>query len=115
MKKQLSFSRNQRVITRAEFKSIFDSSKKIAQRNLVLLFKPNAKPHARLGVVVGKRTAKSAVLRNRIKRVIRESFRSNQDRLKRVDIIIIARKPCETLNKDILRKGIDKLWEKLTP
>lgn len=79
----------------------------------MVISKPNDKSYARLGVIVGKRTAKSAVIRNQIKRIIRESFRRNHRLLQPVDIIVIARKPAESLNKSKLREGIDLLWEKL--
>lgn len=79
----------------------------------MILYKPNSACLARLGLVVGKRTAKSAVVRNRIKRVIRESFRNNRDRLQGVDIIVIARQHCDTLSKKKLREGIEELWDKL--
>lgn len=113
MKNNLTFPRNHRIVTKAEFQTLFDKSKKIVHKNGVILFRNNQKPFARLGVIVGKKTAKNAVVRNRIKRVIRESFRRNQERLKKIDIIFIARKPCETLDKQKLREGIDLLWEKL--
>ena len=113
MKKNLRFPHNHRIVTKAEFQILFDKSKKIVHRNTVILFRENQKSFARLGVIVGKKTAKHAVVRNRIKRVIRESFRHHQDRLQKIDVVIIARKPCETLDKQKLREGIDLLWEKL--
>ncbi len=109
----ICFPRNHRLITKAEFKNIFDKSHKVNQRYLLALFKPNQKPYARLGLVIGKKVANSAVARNRIKRVIRESFRLTQDKLSGLDIIVIGRHQCDTLNKMELRKGIDRLWENL--
>lgn len=113
MKKQYNFPREHRLITKFDFNNLFNKSRKISQQNLVLIVKTNSKEQARLGLVVGKKTAKSAVVRNRIKRVIRESFRKVHNQLKKVDIIVIARKPCEKLNKEKIRESIDKLWEKL--
>ena len=113
MNKKYSFPRDNRLITKFDFSNLFNKSRKINQSDLVLIVKPNAKEHARLGLVVGKKTAKKAVIRNRIKRVIRESFRHAHNQLKKVDIIVIARKPCEKLNKDKIRESIDKLWERL--
>lgn len=80
---------------------------------MLILFKPNQKAHARLGVIVGKRVANEASDRNRIKRIVRESFRLKQDELKGWDIVVIARQQCGTLDKLKLRKGIDDLWAKL--
>ena len=111
--KNVSFPRDHRLKTKAEFKNVFDQSYKVNQRHLLALFKPNQQTVGRIGLIVGKRVANSAVARNKIKRVIRESFRLNQKQLLGLDIIIIARQQCDTLNKAQLREGIDKLWEKL--
>jgi ribonuclease P protein component len=113
LNKQLSFPRDHRLVSKADYKSVFDKSFKVNQKHLVVLFKPNEKPHARLGLVIGKRVANSAVARNQIKRVMRESFRLNHEQLKGLDIIIIGRQQCDTLDKTKLREGIDRLWEKL--
>lgn len=113
MKKEQSFPRQRRLVTKAEFKSIFDKSKKISQRYLVILYKPNQSGHARLGVIVAKRSVNSAVERHRIKRIARESFRHSQEQLKGIDIIIIARGQCDQLSNQKLREGIDSLWVKL--
>lgn len=113
MNKQLSFPRTHRLLTKAEYKSVFDQSMKVSGRHLLILFKPNKKSHARLGLMVGKRVANLAVARNQIKRAIRESFRVNQDKLKGFDLVVIARQQCDTLSKQKLRESIEKLWEKL--
>jgi ribonuclease P protein component len=111
--KELRFPRSFSLTAKADFNSVFDKSLKVTQRHLVLLYKPNEKSHSRLGVIVGKRVANLAVSRNRIKRVVRESFRCNQVELQGWDIIVIARQQCDTLCKHKLRKGIDDLWKKV--
>jgi ribonuclease P protein component len=90
-----------------------DQPHKVSQKYLLILFKPNRMENARLGLMVGKRVANLAVTRNRIKRVIRESFRARQATLKGLDIVVIARHQSDTLNKVELRKGLEKLWERL--
>lgn len=100
-------------MTKVEFKHVFDKATKINQKNVSLLYRPNQKDYARMGVIVAKHVAKSAVARNRIKRVIRESFRHHQKTLGGIDIVIIARRNCSTLSKAELRKGIDELWARL--
>ncbi|HSW69178.1 MAG TPA: ribonuclease P protein component [Gammaproteobacteria bacterium] len=109
----MSFPRSYRLITKFEFKTVFDEAFKLNQFCLTVLFRSNQKDHARIGIIVGKRVAKKAVSRNRIKRVVRDSFRLNQQKLAGWDIIVIARQRCDTLSKKIVRKGIDDLWEKL--
>ncbi len=109
----MRFSKQQRLTDKSEFKSLFDKSEKATQKHLLALYKPNHLEHARLGIIVGKRVANRAVDRNQIKRVVRESFKAHQEHLKGLDIIVIARQQCDTLDKIKLREGIDKLWERL--
>lgn len=109
----MSFLRSHRLTHQAEYNSVFDEQKKVSQRCLLVLFKPNQKLHGRLGLVIGKRAINSAVIRNRVKRILRESFRQNQERLKGWDIVIVARQQCDKLSKQKLRAGIEQLWEKL--
>lgn len=109
----MQFPRLSRLVHKAEFQNVFDKSSKVNQKHLLALFKNNQKTYGRLGIIVGKRVAKRAVVRNKIRRVIRESFRLNQDHLKGLDIIVIARAQCDTLNNIKLREGIEELWEKL--
>ncbi len=109
----MNFPRSHRLVTKADFKSVFDKSNKVSQRCLLVLFKPNQQSHARLGLVIGKRAIHRAVDRNRTKRVLRESFIKSQEKLTGFDVIVIAKQQCDKLTKQKLREGIDQLWEKL--
>lgn len=61
---------------------------------LVLYAAPNELSTTRIGITVGKRVAKSAVQRNRVRRRIRESLRSRYAQLQPGrDLVVIARPP----------------------
>lgn len=109
----MRFPKDNRLLTKADYQTVLDQPCKMSQKSLLILFKPNQKSHARLGLMVGKRVAALAVARNRIKRAIRESFRANHQRLNGFDCIVIARQQCDTLSKLELREGMNKLWERL--
>jgi ribonuclease P protein component len=49
---------------------------------------PNDEEGARLGLIIGKRQLKRAVDRNRVKRVLRETFRANRSGLPGFDIVV---------------------------
>lgn len=51
-----------------------------------------SKPWARLGIVVAKKNVKLAVARNRLKRIVRESFRLQQQSLHGLDIVVVIKK-----------------------
>ena len=64
----------------------------------------------RLGIAVPKRHIKTAVQRNRIKRLIRESFQVNQGRLSNKDVVILVRRPVE--NEQKVRVDLKTIWIK---
>lgn len=109
----MRFLKKNRLLSKKDFSDAQEAAIKISQKQLLLLFKNNEQSFSRLGLVVGKRVAPLAVSRNRIKRTIRESFRLHQKKLIGLDIIVIARRECDTLSKLELREGMNKLWERL--
>ena len=109
----MRFPHSHRLVTKAEFKNVFDDALKVSQKHVLILYKPNHKNHPRIGIIVGKRVANLAVSRNRIRRLVRESFRVYQEKLAGWDIVVIARGNCDTLTNLKLREGIDSLWERL--
>lgn len=56
------------------------SRSRLSRGALVLSSLPNALPHSRLGLMIGARVG-GAVVRNRLKRVVREAFRLEQHHL----------------------------------
>ena len=108
------FGRDKRLLTPRQFKAVFDSpSGKAPGRNVLLLARDNQLDHPRLGLVIGKKSVKLAVERNRIKRQIRESFRLNQDNLTGWDIVVVARKGLGDLENAELAQQFGKLWKRL--
>lgn len=107
------FARQQRLLKPAEFKQVFDRPCKISDANLTLLCRPNTLPHARLGLAIAKRQVKTAVARNRIKRLSRESFRRHQSELAGLDIVVLARTSAAQLTKQELHRVLENLWRGL--
>jgi ribonuclease P protein component len=110
----LGFGREKRLLTPQQFKAVFDSaSNKVQGKSVLLLARDNQLEHPRLGLVIGKKSVKLAVERNRIKRQIRESFRHNQNILDGVDIVIVARRGIADLSNIELRQQFDKMLKRL--
>lgn len=53
---------------------------------------PNRLEHARLGIIVSKRDFPLAHQRNRIKRIVRETFRCHRVKTRRLDLVLMARR-----------------------
>jgi ribonuclease P protein component len=108
------FSRNKRLLVPKQFKAVFDSpTGKVPGKHLLILAKDNQLDHPRLGLVIGKKSVKLSVQRNRIKRVIRESFRQHQVSLAGWDVVIVARKGLGDIENAELHQHFAKLWKRL--
>jgi len=87
-----SFSRQYRLSSKKDFEAVFSRGKSRADDNLVVYVLANRLGHPRLGMAVGKKLG-NAVMRNRLKRLIREAFRLNRDKLpESADMVVIPRK-----------------------
>lgn len=87
-----SFGRDKRIPDKIAYQRVFDNaSKRFSHKNYLILVRRNVGGGARLGLVIGKRSVPTAVNRNRVKRLVRESFRRHWSRLPSVDVIFLAR------------------------
>lgn len=64
----------------------------------------------RMGFVVSKKVNKSAVKRNRIKRLIRETFRT-QKYLKSADYVVMAKPGVTKLKNAHITASLNQLWQ----
>jgi ribonuclease P protein component len=62
------------------------------RRHFSVFVQANALKRSRIGIIVSKKVASRAVDRNRIKRLVRETFRQNQWRLGSNDLVVLARR-----------------------
>ena len=91
--KRLFFRKNQRLLTNQQFKTVLDRNCCVRNRDLLLFVAENYCGYPRLGVSVS-RACGNAVVRNRVKRLIRETFRHNQHQIAQsFDYLVIAAKP----------------------
>lgn len=120
-----NFPKNKRVRDRRDFRQVMDNGEKIVARDLVLFMKPSAPlvasasqvsnstvpapAQTRIGFVVSRKVG-NAVARNRIKRHLRESFRSMPERLssadRPMDIVVVARGSAAERTGEVLGTGL---------
>lgn len=106
-----AFTKTKRLLTKKEYERVFKQSKKIDTPAFFVLTASNNKDNARIGFALSKKYLPSACLRNRVKRIFRESFRCQK--LENVDIIVLAKSGLSKLDNEELRMSLTVLWEKI--
>lgn len=108
-----AFPRRSRLTDARDFKLTFAESRRIIEPELILLYRSNGLGISRLGLAISKKHIKTAVGRNRAKRLIREFFRHRRENPKGLDIVMISRVPLATASNDEIRNCLQRLWVKL--
>jgi len=78
--KRFSFPKAKRLVSNKQFQAVLARNLRVSDGLLRLYMAENDCGYSRLGVSVGK-SCGSAVVRNRLKRLLREAFRQSQDRI----------------------------------
>ncbi|CUH95768.1 hypothetical protein P22_1848 [Propionispora sp. 2/2-37] len=87
------------------FQAIYQSGISYANKMLVLYILPNHENGRQVGFAAGKRLG-CAVIRNRAKRLLREVYRLNQNRLAdNMSFLLVARKPLVDADREEVTKA----------
>jgi ribonuclease P protein component len=110
--KRHTFPKSRRLGGQLEFSSVFDAKVRECRGPLNVYALPNDLGHPRLGISISRRVG-TAPKRNRIKRLLRESFRLMQHDLPRgYDFVVVVR-PHETLMLADYQKLLSAMFVKL--
>ncbi len=103
-----SFPKELRLLSRREFRRVYDEGERRSASIGAVFFRPNGLPRTRLGITVPSRVG-NAVVRNRLKRRLREAFRLNRAAIPAGwDIVVnpreaVAKASFTSLVKELLR------------
>jgi len=89
--KRYGFAKSSRLLRRADFVSRRGRARKVYTRSFTVVCRENQAEGARIGIVTTKKVG-NAVRRNKVRRLVREFFRLNRERIKRrEDFVVIVR------------------------
>jgi len=106
----LDLPRSVRLLSGAEFKRVFESRRRHGSGAFRIHYADSSE--ARLGMAVSRRVSPKAVIRNRIRRQIRESFRLTRPRLASMDYVVLAQPPAADMSRLQLREALETLWQR---
>ena len=98
------------MLTPRDFAFVFNEPKWAVKKQIAVIGRMNTLVHPRVGLAVAKKNVKRSNERNRIKRLIRESFRLYQHALPRMDFVVMAKKGVVEMDKPTLTEALLKLW-----
>jgi len=113
----LKFVRASRLLKPAEFKRVFGNPIRSGDASFRVLARSSEFDKHRLGMAVAKKACQKAVGRNRIKRVIRESFRvglANRQTDTALDFVVLPTAQAKDQSNEVLSDSLNAHWEKLT-
>jgi len=102
-----------RLRSKLQFDAIYAGGRRLDDRYFGIRVKPNGLEHPRVGLAVAIKTMGNAVARNRLRRLLRESFRLAQHDLPAVDIVVAAKNPAREAPAPTLRASLAALWQRV--
>lgn len=109
----LAFGADKRMRRKAEFDHAFARGRRFSDAYFTMTVCSNARQAPRLGLAIAARSAGNAVERNRVRRIVRESFRLHARALPAVDIIVATRTTVRSAASKALRSSLEVLWLKV--
>jgi ribonuclease P protein component len=111
--KRLTFTKADRIRRPSEYRVLSKNGKRHYSDHFIIISRKNQISRSRLGITVSKKVGK-AVTRNRIKRIIRETFRLNRSRItEQVDLNFIAKASAGKIEAEEIQKNLMRCFERL--
>ncbi|KAA3628139.1 MAG: ribonuclease P protein component [Proteobacteria bacterium] len=111
--RRLGFPRRIRLLSAHDYQRVFAQPERSSDTVLSVLARTNTLGYARLGMAISRKVAPKAHQRNRIKRVIRESFRHLSLELTGIDFVVMARTGVIHRTNNEIRASIEHHLQRL--
>jgi len=108
-----TFPRSARLLSKFQYQQVFRHAIKSADDCFTVLANPASEKNVRLGLAISKKMVARSVDRNRLKRLIRESFRLNRTKMRDLDLVVMARKGSHNQSNQVLSDSLLKHWKRI--
>lgn len=99
-----------RLLRPANFSAVLDHHCRTRDAIFTVYGKPNSLGHLRLGLVVSRKVSLKAVVRNRLKRLVRESARHHQQQLSGMDVVVMAQRGASAALAPAIHTSLERHW-----
>ncbi len=113
IQQETGFPRSVRLLQAADFDSVFRNGHRSADQWFTILFGANGQDRARLGLAIAKKRVRLAHERNRLKRLVRESFRQHRSVLPAVDIVVMTKIAAAKATNFELMASLQRHWTRV--
>jgi ribonuclease P protein component len=100
------------VRRKSEFEAVYARGRRFGDGFFTVIARAND-VGPRLGLAVSTKAAGNSVQRNRVRRLVRESFRLRQHELPPMDFVVSARAGVRSAAGVELRSSLESLWERV--
>jgi ribonuclease P protein component len=108
-----TFPRRLRLTRSIEFQQVFKKNTRFADTCITILVGKKRGDCPRLGFAIARKQIPTAVKRNRLKRLFRESFRKAQHRLPARDLVIMVRREILSSELEKIRVAVEQHWNSI--
>ena len=95
---------------KASFSRVFGNAARSRDKLFTVLYRSNGKDAPRLGLAISKKNCPLAVGRNRLKRIVRESFRQQQGLMPGLDLVVLNQPAAARASRPALFGSLENHW-----